>query len=266
MGRSPLAPATSVTDHHAGQLRGAGSGSKGESTVSITSKLGRAAGMAAGRVQARDSVAGPQLNRDSTAIRARTRAGRKLAGAFGAVAAAMVMTIALAGTAMADTGFGSIEIVNTHSNHKCLDVRAQDGYYSPGARVQQWDCSGVPEQQWQLHPYATVPSPYNPAVSVTLFQIQSERSGLCMEVGGGGIHALVRQNNCGTGSVNDIAHQLFISVPLGQTSFRYLRPWSSPSLCLDVQNGSGDNGNLLQQYPCTGGRNQQFYGLPLITS
>ena len=196
------------------------------------------------------------------------RAGRKPASAFGAVAAAMVMTTALAGTALAssavgDTGFGEIAVSNSN---KCLDVRAQDGFYSPGARVQQWDCSGVPEQQWQLHPYATVPSPYNPAVSVTLYQIQSERSGLCMEVGGGGVHALVRQNNCGTGSVNDIAHQLFISLPLGHTSDRYLRPWSSPSLCLDVQNGSDDNGNLLQQYPCTGGRNQIFYGLPLISS
>ena len=101
---------------------------------------------------------------------------------------------------------------------------------------------------------------------MTLYQIQSERSGLCMEVGGGGVHALVRQSNCGTGPVNDTAHQLFISLPLGHTSDRYLRPWSSPSLCLDVQNGSDDNGNLLQQYPCTGGRNQIFYGLPLISS
>jgi Ricin-type beta-trefoil lectin domain-like len=196
------------------------------------------------------------------------RVGRKLSGAFGAVAAAVVMTTALAGTALAgsamgDTGFGEIAVSNSN---KCLDVRAQDGFYSPGARVQQWDCSGVPEQQWQLHPYATVPSPYNPAVSVTIFQIQSERSGLCMEVAGGGSHALVRQNTCGTGPASDLAHQLFISVPLGNTSLRYLRPWSSPSLCLDVQNGSDDNGNLLQQYPCTGGGNQKFYGLPLVIS
>ena len=196
------------------------------------------------------------------------RAGRKSASAFGAVAAAMVMTAALAGTALAssavgDTGFGEIAVSNSN---KCLDVRAQDGFYSPSARVQQWDCSGVPEQQWQFHPYATVPSPNNPAVSVTLYQIQSERSGLCMEVGAGGIHALVRQNYCGTGSVNDIARQLFLSVPLGYTSDRYLKPWSSPSLCLDVQNGSDNNGNLLQQYPCTGGGNQIFYGLPVISS
>jgi hypothetical protein len=196
------------------------------------------------------------------------RAGRKLPGALGAVAAAMVMTTALAGTAVAgsgtgDTGFGEIAVSNSN---KCLDVRAQDGFYSPGARVQQWDCSGVPEQEWQLHPYATAPSPYNPAVSVTIFQIQSERSGLCMEVAGTGIHALVRQNTCGTGPVSSLARQLFVSLPLGNTALRYLRPWSSPSLCLDVQNGSDDNGNLLQQYPCTGGGNQKFYGLPLTIS
>jgi hypothetical protein len=173
------------------------------------------------------------------------------------------MTIAMAGTAMADTGFGTIQILRSGS---CLDVRAQDGFYSPGARVQQWDCSGVPEQQWQFHPYATIPSPYTPGAQVTLYQIQSERSGLCMELGAGGIHALARQNYCGTGPVSDIARQLFISVPVGNTSLRYLKPWSSPTLCLDIQNGSDDNGNLLQQYSCTGGTNQMFYGIPVITS
>jgi hypothetical protein len=226
--------------------------------------LGRAAGMAAGRAQARDGLARPQLNRYRAAAGARTRAGRKLAGAFGAVAAAMVMTTALAGTALADTGFGSIKVARSD---KCLDVRAQDGYYSPGARVQQWDCSGVPEQQWQFHPYATVPSPNNPAVSVTLYQIRSQRSGLCMEVGAGLTHALIRQNNCGTGPVNDTARQLFLSVPIGYGTNSYkLVPWSSQSYCLDVQNGSLDNGNLLQQYPCTNGLNQWFYGAPVIAS
>jgi hypothetical protein len=229
--------------------------------MNITRMLERAAGVAATRAQIQDSLAGPQLTCDSTTVGAKMRVARKLAGAFGAAAAAIVMTTALAGTAMADTGFGSIHVLR---GDKCLDVRAQDGYYSPGARVQQWDCSGVPEQQWQFHPYATVPSPNNPAVSVTLYQIKSERSGLCMEVGAGGIHALVRQNHCGTGSVNDIARQLFLSVPLGHTSARYLTPWSSQSLCLDIQNGSDDNGNLLQQYSCTGGTNQLFYGDPVL--
>jgi hypothetical protein len=231
--------------------------------MNITSMLGRAAGVAAARAQIQDSPAGPELNGDSATVGAGMRRGRKLAGAFGAVAAAMVLTTALAGTAMADTGFGRIVVVNAGS---CLDVRAQDGYYSPGARVQQWDCSGVPEQQWQFHPYATVPSPNNPAVSVTLYQIRSQRSGLCMEVGAGLTHALIRQNNCGTGSVNDTARQLFLSVPFGYNNWYRLVPWSSQSYCLDVQNDSDDNGNLLQQYPCTGGLNQMFYGDPVISS
>jgi hypothetical protein len=231
--------------------------------MNITRMLGRASGVAAARAQIQSTPAGPQLNCESKTVGAKMRVGRKLAGALGATAAAMVMTVALAGTALADTGFATIQIVRSGS---CLDVRAQDGFYSPGARVQQWDCSGVPEQQWQFHPYATVPSPNNPAVPVTLYQIQSGRSALCMEVGAGGIHALVRQNHCGTGSVNDIARQLFLSVPVGHTNLRYLVPWSSQSLCLDIQNGSDDNGNLLQQYPCTGGTNQMFYGVPVITS
>ena len=137
--------------------------------MNFTRMLGRASRAAAARAQVPDSPAGPRLNRGGTTAGARTRVRRTLAGAFGVAAAAMVMTTALPGTAMADTGFGSIEIVNTYSKHRCLDVRAQDGYYSPGARVQQWDCSGVAEQQWQFHPYATVPSPNNPAVSATLY-------------------------------------------------------------------------------------------------
>jgi hypothetical protein len=190
------------------------------------------------------------------------RIGRKLAGALGAAVVAMAMTTALASTAMADTGFGSIVVRNSG---KCLDVRSQDNFLSPGARVQQWDCSGVGEQQWQFRPFASIPMPGNPAVVVTVYQIQSERSGLCMEVDAGSIHALVRQNTCGTGTPGAVAHQLFIST-LNAQGYHTLKPLSNPSLCLDVQNGSNNNGNLLQQYSCTGGFNQQFFGLPVISS
>ena len=191
------------------------------------------------------------------------RMGRKLAGTFGATMVAMAMTTILVSTAaMADTGFGSIVVGNSG---KCLDVRAQDNFFSPGARVQQWDCSGAAEQQWQYHPYATIPTPGNPGVLATVYQIRSERSGLCMEVDAGGAHALVRQDTCGTGSAGDEAHQLFISSPVAQ-GYHILKPLSNPSLCLDVQNGSNDNGNLLQQYPCTGGANQKFFGFPVLSS
>ena len=189
------------------------------------------------------------------------RIGRKLAGALCVTAVAVGMTTTLASTAMADTGFGSIVI---GSSAKCLDVRAQDNFYSPGARVQQWQCSGALEQQWQFRAFGVIPMPGNPAVSVTVYQIRSERSGMCMELDAGGIHALVRQNICGTGTAGDEAHQLFISSPT--QGYHILQPLSSPSLCIDVQNGSDDNGNLLQQYPCTGGYNQKFFGIPVLSS
>jgi Ricin-type beta-trefoil lectin domain-like len=86
-----------------------------------------------------------------------------------------------------------------------------------------------------------------------------------MEVDAGGAHALVRQDTCGIGSAGDEAHQLFISSPVAQ-NYHILKPLSNPSLCLDVQNGSNDNGNLLQQYPCTGGANQKFFGFPVLSS
>jgi hypothetical protein len=69
-----------------------------------------------------------------------------------------------------------------------------------------------------------------------------------MEAGAGLTHALIRQNHCGTGPVNDTARQLFLSVPFGYgTNWYRLVPWSS-------------------QYPCTGGLNQMFFGVPVIAS
>jgi hypothetical protein len=190
------------------------------------------------------------------------RVGRKLASTFGAAVAVMAITATLASTAMADTGFGTIVVRNSG---KCLDVRSQDNFSLPGARVQQWDCSGAGEQQWQFHPFGIIPMPGNTGVMVTVYQIRSERSGLCMEVDAGGSHALVRQDTCGTGTAGNEARQLFISTAVPQ-GYHTLKPLSNPSLCVDVQNGSNDNGNLLQQYTCTGGTNQQFFGLPVLTS
>jgi hypothetical protein len=58
---------------------------------------------------------------------------------------------------------------------------------------------------------------------------------------------------------------LFISSP-DSLGYHILKPLSNPSLCIDVQNGSNNNGNLLQQYSCTGGANQKFFGFPVISS
>jgi hypothetical protein len=187
---------------------------------------------------------------------------RTLIGAAGAVAAAITMVITLSPAAQADTGFAPIRIASSGS---CFDVRSQDGFFSPGARVQQWGCSGVPEQQWSFHPYATVQMPGNPGVNIVLYQIISQRSGLCMQADAGGVHALIRQNTCGSGSVNNLAKQLWWSRPASAGAVT-LKAWSNQTLCADVQNGSDDDGNLLQLYDCTGNGNQQFYGDSVLTS
>jgi hypothetical protein len=83
---------------------------------------------------------------------------RKLLGVAGTAAATIVMVATLGTAAHADGGFAPIGARN--SGH-CLDVRSQDNFYASNARVQQWDCSGAPEQQWSFHPYATVPLPGN---------------------------------------------------------------------------------------------------------
>jgi endo-1,4-beta-xylanase len=168
------------------------------------------------------------------------------------------------GPGQADTGFSRLLARN---GAKCLDVRAQDNYFSPGARIQQWDCSGAAEQQWSFHPYATVPMPGNPGVNITLYQIKSQRSGLCMEADAGGVHAQIRQDTCGNGQVPDLAHQLWWSPAVPSASaYVNLKAWSNNSLCADIAGASDGNGAMLQLYNCTGNTNQQFYGLSVLTS
>jgi mannan endo-1,4-beta-mannosidase len=57
---------------------------------------------------------------------------------------------------------------------KCLDVRREDNYYSAGARVQQYSCTGTPQQQW-------TPVPAGDG----RYTFVSQRSGMCLDVRGG---------------------------------------------------------------------------------
>lgn len=87
-----------------------------------------------------------------------------------AVAAAGVLTVSGAASASASPWN---PIVNAGTN-KCLDVRAQDGYYNVGARVQQWNCTGVQEQQWRAVQINSIDG-FHPT-----WEIVSQRSGLCL--------------------------------------------------------------------------------------
>ena len=63
-----------------------------------------------------------------------------------AVAAAGVLTVSAAANAASASTFNEIRNAGTN---KCLDVTAEDGYYSVGASVQQYHWTGAREQQWR---------------------------------------------------------------------------------------------------------------------
>ena len=98
-------------------------------------------------------------------------ARRRLAPAILVLGATFAGVFMVTGPALAASTFNPI--VNG-GNGKCLDVRSEDGYYNPGARVQQYHCTGALEQQWRL---VLVNSPDGGFPS---YEIISQRSGLCL--------------------------------------------------------------------------------------
>jgi hypothetical protein len=69
-----------------------------------------------------------------------TVARRRMARILVMIATATAGVLMMAGTAHASSTFNPI--VNG-GNGKCLDVRAEDGYYNPGTRVQPCEGSNV---------------------------------------------------------------------------------------------------------------------------
>jgi len=88
-----------------------------------------------------------------------------------AVAAAGVLTVSAAANAASASTFNEIRNAGTN---KCLDVRAEDGYYNVGARVQQYHCTGVQEQKWRAIQINSIDG-FSPT-----WEIVSQRSGLCL--------------------------------------------------------------------------------------
>ena len=193
--------------------------------------------------------------------------------------AAMVtgLTAVVGGVAHADTEWGSItpasaSIGGLFTNFKCLDLRAQDGFTNPNARIQQWDCSGANEQQWQSHPYAWVQLPGS-GIFRLAYQIKSLRSGMCVEVRGSGTVSgtQVDQNYCAPdgGSADSSPTQLWIATTAEPNTFA-LQPWSavriSAPLCMDVRGNTTDNGAMIQVFSCRNQPNQEYFGAPLTSS
>ena len=176
---------------------------------------------------------------------------RKLAAALGTacIAASFVATplANLEGTAQASVG-NFYEIVNNGSG-KCLDVRSQDGLDNPGARVQQYHCTGVDEQKWAPE-----------AAADGYYLLVSRRSGMCMDVRGGSVE--IQQSNgdqiqqwpCAA----TWAEQQWQFVPTAFLSGAYRLVSRVSGKCLDLSGGSTADGAKIQQWDCADVTAQQW--------
>lgn len=196
------------------------------------------------------------------------RLGRKLVVLVVASLAATVLAVVGFGAAAnADTPNGDLRPVSgsltgpfTHA--KCLDLRAQDGFNNPNARLQQWDCSGANEQQFHAHPY------YWMYGNTWLYQLVNLRSGMCMEIRDGltTAGAQVDQFPCATSGVVDSenSRQLWRESRFNGRGVYELRPWSNNTMCLDVKGADNTNGAKIQQYPCNFSLAQQWSGIAMV--
>jgi pectate lyase len=190
---------------------------------------------------------------------------------------AVLVVASLAATALAVVGFGAAANADTpngdlhpvsgsiggiFTNFKCLDLRKQDGFNNPYARFQQWDCSGVNEQQFHSHPY------YHLYGNTWLYQLVNLRSGMCMEVRDGltTAGAQVDQFPCATSGVVDSVNsrQLWLETRFNGRSVYQMQPWSNTAMCLDVKGAENSNGVKIQQYTCNFSAAQQWYGVAMV--
>jgi Ricin-type beta-trefoil lectin domain len=153
------------------------------------------------------------------------------------------------GSSSAATGYK--KIVNADIHQLCMDVKAEDNYNAPGARAQQWTCTGVPEQQW-LRTY--VGDRYNVP---DLYTIRAERSAMCLdEVDGisaftgkpssdpAGVQ--IRQYPC-----NGAQSQNWIFKSTGEVVNQV------SGLCLDTTSPS--KGSMIMQWTCNGNTAQRWF-------
>lgn len=139
---------------------------------------------------------------------------------------------AIAARAVAERANGQAFAPYSTQHGQCVDV--QNNRLSSGSRVQLWQCSGGPNQQWR--------------VEGPLFQTGND---MCLDVPGGNAYngAPLQVWKCDGNNVNQHWNRL------GGTL-----QWSgSQKYCVDVPNGWFQNGNLLQLWTCyAGSANQAF--------
>ena len=177
-----------------------------------------------------------------------------LRGWVGLLAAA-VTSIALT-VVMSDTAQASTMEFKSEATGKCIDVKSEDVPWN--AQVQQWSCTGTPEQNWTMH---SVGRNSNGQSVVTL---EDNRTLGCMTIAWSAMFqsgANVRETPC-TPWISNFDNQKWVlmEVPFDTKIFTFVQFESG--LCLDLRGASGDNGARIQQYTCNGTSAQRWHYQP----
>jgi hypothetical protein len=161
----------------------------------------------------------------------------RLAG-LAAAAVTVLGVLVPASPASAADSEGYYEIVN-YATGTCVDVRAEDGYYYNGARLQNYHCTNVAEQRWRPE-----------YVGNGYYQIRVKRSLQCMDVRGGWTFAgaIVQQWAC-SGVAQQ--HWKLIWQP-GLPYGSYMLQAEHSGMCLELARGDGSDHTPLWQNYCTG--------------
>jgi hypothetical protein len=162
--------------------------------------------------------------------------GVALAGGLGLLLASP----AEAATVAPDRGFGQIQ--NAGKDQLCMDVKSEDDNNSVDARVQQWNCTGVDEQSWNI---VSVSDIYGVP---DVYQVHSKRSGQCLDT------VQLRWSN-----PNQITQDTCITAQSEVFSFKTTGEIVSflSGKCLDTT-GSG-KGSFVVQAPCNGNVSQRWF-------
>lgn len=146
---------------------------------------------------------------------------------------------------------GYKQIRNADGDRLCIDVKSEDNYNADGARAQQWNCTGVAEQQWLLEDVSSIYGIPN------AYRIKSQRSGKCLDESQGGSAfggpsgphgegTQIRQYQCFTEQSETWVFNLSTNEVVNLLS----------GLCLDTT--SSARGSMVMQWPCNGALAQRW--------
>lgn len=161
----------------------------------------------------------------------------------------LTLGLVLASSAVAQVPAGWVHIVSQNSS-KCLDMRGGPTATSPGVVAQQWSCVGTGQTN-QIFQLIAVAGGY---------EIQVKNSGLAISpLNGATANATLIEQFPYTG----VTYQTWVVKAAATSGYYTLQPAKATGSCLDVSNISTSDGALVQEWSCTGGKNQSWKLVPL---